>query len=173
MIMCDVSQLGAVVKISRFALGLFLVFVLSACSDATGLSVVDAWARPTEAGKNSAVYFQLFNGGSADEALLSADSDVARAVEIHETMAVDMEGADELDSMVDSENGGMAMEALKMVLQERVDIFSGETVVFTPGGLHVMLIDLNEQLAVGDEFSMTLNFESGSSMLLTVEVKQP
>ncbi len=147
--------------------------LLAACSSTgASVSVVDAWARPAEAGSNSAAYFQLFNNSDAADALLSAEATVARAVEIHETMAVEID--DEMDGMVDSANeNGMEMEAMVMVPQERVDLAAGETVIFQPGGLHVMMIDLNQALAVGDMFDLTLNFESGLIIQLEVEVKQP
>ena len=147
--------------------------LLAACSSTgASVSVVDAWARPAEAGSNSAAYFQLFNNSDAADAFLSAEATVARAVEIHETMAVEID--DEMDGMVDSANeNGMEMEAMVMVPQERVDLAAGETVIFQPGGLHVMMIDLNQALAVGDMFDLTLNFESGLIIQLEVEVKQP
>lgn len=161
-------------KSFRFAVLLTLGLMLSACGSSNDVSVVDAWARPAAAGTNSAAYFQLFNGSDEADALLSAQSSVARVVEIHETMMMDMsEHMGEGDEMGDSEGTEMGMEAMQMVPQDRVDIGAGETVVFEPGGLHIMMIDLQQDLAVGDEIDLTLNFESGLSLALTVEVKSP
>lgn len=176
-------------KSIRFAALLISLLVLAACGSSNTVSVVDAWARPAAASTNSAAYFQLFNGSDEADALLSAESSVARVVEIHETMMMDMsEHMGEGDGMdmdehehdeghdhdMDESNGTeMGMEAMQMVPQERVDIGEGETVVFEPGGLHIMMIDLQQELAVGDEIELTLNFESGLSLALTVEVKSP
>ena len=161
-------------KSIRFAALFISLLLLAACGSSNAVSVVDAWARPAAAGTNSAAYFQLFNGSDEADSLLSAESSVARVVEIHETMMMDMsEHMGEGDEMGDSDSTEMGVEAMQMVPQERVDIGEGETVVFEPGGLHIMMIDLQQELSVGDEIELTLNFESGLSLALTVEVKSP
>jgi len=115
------------------------------------LQVKDAWARPGLAGGNSGAFFVIDNPGAADT-LLSASSDVANAVELHKTVMED--------------------GVMQMIQQNSVPVPKGET-AFAPGGLHVMLIGLNNDLPVGDSFDVTLNFEAAGEQTITVEVKEP
>jgi len=135
----------------RFVVLLALTLLLAACSAAGSgeLQVKDAWARPGLAGGNSAIFFVIVNPGEADS-LLSASSEVAEAVELHQTIMQD---------------GNM-----KMVHQMNVPAPTGET-AFKPGGLHVMLIGLEGGLEAGDTFTVTFTFEKAGEQTLTVTVK--
>ena len=134
----------------------FLAFAsfLAACSPASAgrLQVNHVWARPGLAGGNSATYFVIENGTGTDDTLLSASSDVASAVELH---------------MTSMQDGNM-----QMMHQEAVPVPAGET-EFKPGGLHVMLIGLNQELSPGDTFSLTLDFATAGEMPLQVVVAEP
>ena len=130
------------------------VVLLSACNSAQSLSVKDAWARPGTAGGNSAIYFIIENSASQDDVLLSASGDVAASVELH-------------ISMMDA-NGVMSMQP-----QESVPAPAQGTVEFKAGGLHVMLINLNRDLKVGDTFTVTLNFQNAGEITVDVTVKEP
>ncbi|MGD8404907.1 MAG: copper chaperone PCu(A)C [Anaerolineales bacterium] len=140
---------------SRFV---FLILVLASLLVACGsvndqiLHVNDIWARPALADGNSAVYFVIENGIAQADSLLSASSDVADAVEIH---------------MTKMEDGNM-----QMMPQSEVTIPTGET-KFEPGGLHVMLIGLKQDLKPGDSFAVTLDFASAGEMPLDVTVREP
>lgn len=137
-----------------------------------GIEIHDVWARPASlsmgghatpmsgmgggmhgSGVNSAVYFNLHNHGTAADALLRAESDVARVVELHETKMVD--------------------NVMQMVPQTKVDVLADADLEFKPGGLHVMLIDLQRDLTVGDKFNVTLVFEKAGPVTVEVEVRQP
>ena len=134
---------------------LLLMLMLAACAPAkitTGsLDVKNAWARPAMQGDNGAVYFTIENGTEVDDALLSASTDIAGAVELHLSQ---MEG-----------------DHMSMHQQETVRIAAGEAVVFSPGGLHVMLVGLAHDLKVGDTFELTLTFESPGEKIITVTVR--
>jgi copper(I)-binding protein len=135
--------------ISLFA----VVLLLSACQPkAAGLSIRDAWARPATSGNNSAVYFVINNPGDQGDSLLSASTDIAQAAELHMSM---VEG-----------------DVMTMKKQDQVAVPAGGDIGFEPGGLHVMLIGLNQDLKVGDTFSLTLNFAKAGSRKLTVTVKE-
>lgn len=54
-----------------------------------------------------------------------------------------------------------------------VEIPAGRSVIFEPGGLHVMLIGLVRPLAVGDGLSITLRFEQAGEILVEAEVREP
>jgi copper(I)-binding protein len=129
-----------------------LAVLLAACGASAGseaLQVSNVWTRPALAGGNGAVFFVVDNPG-ADDALLSAASEVAGAVELHMTVMQD---------------GNMQM----MQMQE-VALPSGKT-AFEPGGLHVMLIGLKSDLKAGDTFTVTLDFKAAGERTLTVTVK--
>jgi copper(I)-binding protein len=143
---------GSVFKVWVIGIFIALALTLTACGAGGGeLQVNDAWARPGLAGGNSAVFFLIDNPGSAD-LLLSVDSDVAEAVELHKTVMQD--------------------ETMQMVQQMNVPVPTGET-VFRPGDLHVMLIGLKNELQPGDTFTVTANFETAGEQTLNVTVKEP
>ena len=132
-----------------------LAVLFSACSSSSGvLTVQDAWARPAAIGENAAAYFTIENGTSSSDALLSVSSDIAAAAELHMSMTRD--------------NDVMSME-----MQESVQIPGGDQVEFKPGGLHVMLVDLNRDLKVGDTVALTLSFRNAGNVTIDVFVKEP
>jgi len=120
------------------------------------IEVWDVWARPGTAGEGGtgAVFMTLANRGQESDRLLSARTDVAQAAEIHETT---LEGD---VAKMQQVTGG-------------IEILSQGQVAFKPGGYHVMLIGLLRDLAVGDQFSLTLTFEKSDDVTLQVEVRQP
>jgi copper(I)-binding protein len=120
------------------------------------IRIVDPWARPAtmmEGKSVSAVYMVIRNEGGQADRLIRAESDVAETVELHETK---MEG------------GTMKMEPV-----QAIDIPPGGQVELKPGGLHVMLIGLKRELAVGDRLTVTLYFEQAGVVTLEAEVRQP
>ena len=116
--------------------------------------VENAWARPALSGDNGAVYLEIDNPGQSEEKLLGASSQIAEKTEIHE-------------SAMDSA-GTMSMHA-----RHSVAVPAGETILFEPGGLHVMLISLNRNIQVGDTFQLILTFKNSGEQIVDVEVKQP
>jgi len=140
-------------KVRLFFFVVILTILLAACGfagDGT-LQVKDAWARPGLADGNSAAFFIIDNPG-VDDTLLSVSSDVAGAVEMHQT------------SMEDG--------VMQMNQQENVPVPKGKT-TFEPGGMHVMLIGLKNDLTVGDSFDITLNFATAGEQVFTVTVQEP
>ena len=140
-------------QVRLYVVFVVLALVLAACgaSGSGELGVNEIWARPGLSDGNSAVFFVIDNPG-AEDFLLSASSDVAKAVELHKTVM---------------EDGNM-----KMVHQMNVPVPTGET-VFKPGDLHVMLIGLKDDLKPGDTFSIMLTFESVGEKSLNVVVREP
>ena len=139
-------------------LGIFVlvgVLALSACAATkTGIQIKDPWARSGFQASNSAIYFTINNyTGVADE-LLSASSDIADAVELHKSMMGD--------------NGTMMM-----VRQDSVPLEPDSEVMFAPGGLHIMLISLRQDLKVGDTFDVTLHFKNYQDLAISVTVLDP
>jgi copper(I)-binding protein len=106
------------------------------------------------AGGTSAVYMTIANGGGADDRLLSASSDAAETVELHETTMTD-----NVMRMAPVE-GGILVPA-----RGRAEL--------KPAGLHVMLIGLTRDLKAGDTVRLTLTFERAGSMEIEAPVRQP
>ncbi len=143
-------------KALLFVLVLAAFLALAGCQQAQGdgVEIKDVWARPGIAGGNTAVYFNLENPTAESEMLMSAASDAAETVQLH---------------MSRMEASGM----MSMHEQESVEIPAGETVAFKPGGLHVMMIGLKNDLAAGDTIEVTLNFHNAGSITLEVPVQEP
>ena len=137
-------------------MGLVFLFGVAACQapQTRALNVTDAWARPASTGGTSAIYFNIDNPGNTADALLSAEAGVSQMVELH------------MSSM--GEGGVMTMQE-----QERVEVPAGTLVEFKPGGLHVMLINLTEDLSPDDTFQVTLTFENAGRMTVDVPVRAP
>lgn len=120
------------------------------------IQILDPWARMSMPDTpTSAVYGLFANTGVEDDTLIAASSPVAELVEIHE-MKVD---EDQVMRMSPVEGGAV--------------IPANGVQRFQPGGLHIMLINLTQELAVGDEISVTLTFEKFGDIQLTVPVRDP
>ncbi len=133
---------------------LVVLLLTSACAGSPEITIDDPWARPGFQGDNSAVYLVINNATDQGDGLIGASSDVANVTEIHL-------------SKMDAE-GTMTMER-----QDLIGIPASETVALEPGGLHVMLMNLVNDLNVGDKFNLTLAFQRAGDIVVEVEVKQP
>lgn len=127
--------------------------LLNACNSVGEIEAHEAWARPAMTGSNDAVYFLLHNHTLQDDELVSASSNVAEAVELHKSMA----GAD---------------DTMQMVMQPSVPLPAGAELEFAPGGLHIMLIGLKQDLRAGDQFVVTLHFKNYKDIVLQVHVQE-
>jgi copper(I)-binding protein len=117
----------------------------------TGMEIRDPWVRSAIKDGNSAVYMLLYNHAAEDDALVGVSSDVAAAAEIH------------LSQM----NPDGVME---MTQQDSIAILADNQVELKPGGYHIMLIGLKQDLIAGDEFILTLQFMHHEDIVLTVPV---
>jgi copper(I)-binding protein len=137
--------------------------------EAAAVTVGDPWARPGTAGGNSAIYMEL-TGGDEDDALVGAEVSeaVATDAQVHETV---MESGDMDSGDMGSDGDGSGMMSMQEV--ESVAIAAGETVALEPGGYHIMLLELAEDLVVGDTVEVELSFESGATQRVTAEVREP
>ena len=118
---------------------------------AAQVTVTDAWVRGTLAGQMATGAFMKLQSAK-DARLLEAASPVAGVVEIHE-MAL--------------ENNVMRMRAVPAL-----PLPAGRTVELKPGGYHVMLMDLKQQMKEGEVVPVTLVVETAGKRE-TIEVKAP
>lgn len=157
------------------------------------VTINDVWARPVEdlaAKDTSAIYMSISVGEGGDELLsASVPSDVAGTVELHETVMADESMtddsmtettmADDADTtmggdMTDTTMGDDHSSGMMTMRQvDKIEIPANETVALEPGGLHIMLLDMQKTLAVGDTVEVTLEFANAGEVTATAEVREP
>ncbi|MFN8526468.1 MAG: copper chaperone PCu(A)C [Chloroflexota bacterium] len=148
-------------------LGLLLVLLVSALigayaarlfsvaarpAHAQALYVIDEpWARPGGQGGTSAAYMVLRNADTVEHTLRGAVSQAARNAELHRSYM---------------DQGVMRMEPV-----EGLVIPPGGAATLAPGGFHVMLLDLQADLAEGGEIQLTLLLDTDQELTLAVPVR--
>jgi len=129
------------------------MLALAAAAAQAQTIVKDPWVRGTVAQqKSSALFAQITSvqGGR----LVSASSPLAGVAEVHE-MAMD--------------GDVMRMHAVEGGLE----LPAGKAVMLSPGGVHVMLMDLKRPLKAGESVPVTLVIEGADHRRETVEVRAP
>ncbi|KTT25681.1 copper chaperone PCu(A)C [Pseudacidovorax intermedius] len=131
------------------ALGALLFAAAAAHAQVT---VKDAWVRATvPQQKATGAFMQLES--PQDTRLVSASSPLTPTVEVHE----------------------MAMQdnVMRMRQVPAIDLPAGKAVELKPGGYHVMLMDLKQQVKVGETVPLSLVFEGKDGKRQTVQVQAP
>jgi copper(I)-binding protein len=135
------------------ALSLFAPLAALAASAADQVAVNDARARAMpKVAPASGAFLTLTNNDSVDHAVVAAECPSVKAAELHTHI----------------HDGGV----MRMRRIERIDLPAGQTVTLQPGGLHIMLIGLQQDLTAGAQLPLTLVFEDGSRRELQVPVKE-
>ncbi|MBX3607363.1 MAG: copper chaperone PCu(A)C [Piscinibacter sp.] len=125
------------------------VFATAAGAQTT---VKDPWVRGTVAQQKSTGLFAQFTSAAGGR-IVAASSPAAGAVEIHE-MAMD--------------GNVMRMRAVSAL-----ELPAGQAVELKPGGYHVMLLDLKQQLKPGDTVPVTFVVEGKDGQRENVVVQAP
>jgi copper(I)-binding protein len=102
-------------------------------------------------GGNGAVYVTLTNAGAQADSLVSASSNAAQTVELHEAK---------------NEGGVMKMRPVQAIPVPA----KGKTEL-KPGGYHIMLMGLKHDLKPGENVPVTLKFERGGELRVEAAVK--
>ena len=130
---------------------LLAVSVSAAAGAQAQVTVKDAWVRATvPQQKSTSAFFQLSAG--SDARLVSVSTPVTPVAEIHEMAMRD---------------GVMRMRKL----DAGIALPAGKTVELTPGGQHIMLMDLAQQVKAGDKVPLTLVFEDRNGKRETQQVE--
>lgn len=116
------------------------------------MELSDGWSRPGSKGQTSAAYMRIANGTASDDTLLAVQSDAAAKAELHE-------------SYQDENNISGMRPAGQQAIAE------SEKLSLQPGGLHIMLMSLKQNLAVGDTISISLEFARAGNKTIKVPVK--
>ena len=161
----------------RLAGCLVLAGILTACAaaaDAQTIQVKDAWVRaattqaqskmetppgePSHGGEmnmgfTSAAYLQLVNRGKVADRLLRVSSPAAETAGLHETT--------------------MTGDVMSMQPVNYVEVPANGKVELKPGGLHIMLIGLKQDLKPGERVPLELVFEKAGVITVEAEVRAP
>jgi hypothetical protein len=132
---------------------LLLTSSLSALAAVTDKVLVsDGYVREVPLGQMvSATFMTLYNEDMDDHKIISASSPAAKTVELHTHT---------------HENGMMKMRQVP-----NINIPAGGDALLKPGGLHIMLIGLTQELKKDVPVSVTIKFEDGSEKTLSLPVK--
>jgi periplasmic copper chaperone A len=122
-------------------------------SYAQNVEVKDAWVRTTVQGQKASGAFMTLTAKEATR-LVSIATPVAGVAQVHEM---------KMDGDV------MRMRALP----DGLDLPAGKPVALTPGGYHVMLMDLKAALPKDSTIPMTLVFKDAKGVESKLELKLP
>ena len=126
----------------------------AAAQDKAMIAVERPWARASiGTARPAAAYFTLVNTGSQPARLVAVTTPVAGRADVHRTV---QEG-----------------EVMRMEPAGEVEVPAGGRVELAPGGLHLMLIDLQVPLKKGDNFPLTLRFAEGEPIDVSVPIFGP
>lgn len=137
-------------SICRIAFTAFFLMTAASLSNAHEVKVgslllTQLWARATPAGaKVGAAYLTIENNGPVPDRLVKLSASIGKA-QLHEMKTVD---------------GVMTMRPLEGGLI----IAPGQKVTLAPGGLHLMLTDLNAPLKEGEMLHVVLQFEKAGQI---------
>lgn len=138
-------------------LGVLVAFGGSSQADeikAGDMTIIHPFARASAgAARVGAVFMGLQNNGTRADRLLavSVPTEIARKAEVHHHI---MEG--DISRMRKMEGG--------------IEIPAGATVVLEPGGPHVMLMNLTEPLAEGEDIVLVLTFDKAGDVTVDIPV---
>ncbi len=117
------------------------------------IHVKDPYARAVPPGQpNSAIFLQLENISTTAHSLIKVSSNVSKTAELHAHI----------------HEGGM----MKMRRIDKIDIPAQGQTKLQPGGLHIMLVQLQQTLKIGDIVIVTLEFEDNSEITVQAPVRK-
>ena len=132
---------------------IFVIFaLLISCNMVGDIKVKNPWFRPSLKGMNTALYFDIENSSNLTDTLYSVKSNIAKMVQVHETYEKD---------------GMKGMREVKFVV-----VKPHSKVEFKPGGLHVMVMDLNKDLKKNSSGEFELYFKRKGKVKITATVKK-
>lgn len=137
----------------HLALASLSMLALTGMAAAATVTVTEPFSRATAPTAKVGAAFLTLALDQGEDKLLSASSPAAEKVELHNHVM---------------ENGVAQMRSV-----DAIPLVAGTPVQLQPGGLHIMLIGLKQQLKAGDVVPLTLNFEKAGAVSVSVPVKGP
>lgn len=126
-----------------------LALMMQAAS-ASGVKVQAAWARATLPGQDEGAVYLSLTSDQADTLLGVSSPDAGEAMLHRATRRGSMSGMEDVNSL---------------------PVAAGQTVVFAPHGLHVMLMGLKHPLAAGATVRLSLRFAQAGTVAVSVPVR--
>ncbi|MCJ9428380.1 copper chaperone PCu(A)C [Kordiimonas marina] len=115
------------------------------------ITIGQPWARQTgNRTMSAAVYLSIHNGTEIADTVTDVSTPLAKMAQVHRSYEKD---------------GIMHMDHVP-----NLPIAPGETLTFSPGGYHIMMMHLTKPLKEGDVFPMTLHFTHAGDVQIYVEV---
>ena len=114
---------------------------------------MDSMGMTSMGGGTAAAYMVIKNSGGSADRLIKAQCDAAKTTELHQTTMKD--------------------NVMSMQPVDGIDIPANGQVELKSGSYHVMLIDLTQELKLGDKVKITLTFEKSGSISVDAEVRKP
>lgn len=137
-------------RLVRLSIALSLTITATAMAD---VQVSEAKLRLLPGNLPAAGYFILTNSGSQPVVLARAHSPVFAQVMMHR-------------SSLENE-----MASMQHVAQ--IEVPAGATLTFAPGGYHLMMMDRQNALTLGDQIEVSLQFTDGQSLPVTFTAEPP
>lgn len=130
-----------------------LTYVVSGFAQTTGnITISSNWIRATPpAARVGGGFFVVTNSGDTDDTLIGVEFSGAKKSEIHQMKVND---------------GIMTMRPLA----EGIVVPAGGKIELKPGGYHLMLMGISEQLTDGQIFPVTLTFANAGKVTLDFPV---
>jgi copper(I)-binding protein len=134
----------------RVALAFVAALGLAACGESQPIAITHAWIRLPAPGLSVAAgYFDVVNRTATPMELVGASSEVAQSVEMHA-----------------ESHGGETMQMRRL---DSITLAPKQTVSFSPGGTHLMLLGMRE--VTSGAVPITLLFSDGSQQTVSFEVR--
>jgi len=131
---------------------LLLAMPVAARADQPAIQLDHVWSRAAMAGGTGVVYLTITDSGAPD-ALTGVASPVAATAELHRSF---------------DDHGVMKMRSVAIL-----KIAPGKPIMLTPGGFHIMLMGLKQDLKPGDSFPIALTFAKAGQISATATVGAP
>lgn len=133
--------------------GMLGLLLSSTAAHAQDIEVTDARLRLLPGNLPAAGYFTLHNAGDEAVTLTGAESPAFAMAHIH--LSSEKDGMSQMDSV------------------DQLEVGTDETLEFAPGGYHLMFMNRQQPLEVGDEVEVALQFDGQTPQPVTFEVVSP
>ena len=131
---------------------LLSLLMLAALPALAQVTVGEPWVRATVAAQKATGAFMTLTSTQGAK-LVGVSSPTAGVVEVHEMKMVD--------------------DVMRMREVSALDLPAGKTVTLSPGGYHLMLLDLKQPLKEGATVPLTLEVEDARKVRSKVQVEAP
>lgn len=119
----------------------------------TDIMTHHAYARATPpSAATSAVFAELVNNSKEDRFIVSARTNAAGKVELHDVIK---EG-----------------DIMKMRQIEQIKVSANSTTILKPGSLHIMLFELKKPLVEGEKIEVEIAFANGEKQTFNAPIKK-